>query len=111
MSFDDGAADRQSHPHAVVFSGIERLKKAVDLPRLETSTRILDSEQTPTHTHACFATALNYQDTGGFLDCVHGIHSVHHQVEQYLLELHTIAQYGWQVLRQIGPDRDTAGSQ
>ena len=55
-----------------------------------------------------FAVPANYQDTLRFLDGAHGIHSVHHQVEQNLLELHTIAGDARQVLGKISADRDEA---
>jgi hypothetical protein len=43
-----------------------------------------------------------------FLDCVHRIHAIDDQIEQNLLELHSITHDGRQILGQFGADRDAA---
>src|SRR6266404_8318220 len=106
MSFNDGTADRQSHSHSVRFSRIKRFEEAVSFLRFKPNAGILHTEQDPKVSITCFAAPANSEDTPRLLDCIHGIHSVPHEVEQNLLELTTISQDRRQVLGQVGADRD-----
>ena len=85
MSFNDRAADRQSHSHPVRFGRIKRFEEPFHLLGFETGACVLHAEQDRGHSIAGFAACTNDQDSLRLLDCVHRIHSIDHQVEENLL--------------------------
>ena len=105
MSLDDRARDGQSHAHPVGFSGVKRLKQPLHLSRFETRARILHAKAGLRYSIAYLATPADYQDAFRFLGCVHRIHSIDDQIEENLLELHTVSKNGWKVLGQLSADR------
>src|SRR5882757_2296298 len=105
MRLDDRARDGQSHTHAVRLGGVERLEQPLHLSRFESGARILHAQAGLRHSIAYLATPVDYQDTLRFLDWVHCIHSIDNEVEQNLLELHTVAKNERKVLRQLSADR------
>src|SRR5437867_2819253 len=105
MRLNDGARDGQSHTHPVGFSGVKRLKQPLHLSRFETRARILHAKAGLRYSIAYLATPADYQDAFRFLGCVHRIHSIDDQIEENLLELHTVSKNGWKVLGQLSADR------
>jgi hypothetical protein len=93
MRLDDGAANRQSHPHSVVF---RRKESVEDLFRIiETCAAILDFDQKGFRVPP-FQT--NEEFPGTVLDQFHCLDPIDKQVEKQLLQLHAITRHWRQIL-------------
>src|ERR1700735_284129 len=99
MRLDNGATDRQSHSDALRFRGEKRLKDAIDSIGIESNPRILNLDQ---HTIRVLG-RFNHELPGPANDGTHRIEAVHGEIDQYLLQLHSVAKHDWEINRQIEP--------
>jgi len=91
MRLDNRARDGQAHTHSVGFGGVETAQRAGHFSSFQPDTRVLHAKEDRRRSDRCIVFSLNQQNPASLRDRIHGVHSVHHQIEQYLLELHTVA--------------------
>jgi hypothetical protein len=103
MGIDDGPADRQPHPHAAGFRGVERFENAIDMLRIDARTGIANRDEN--------AISLGFLGTDQQLsrprlDRTHCFDCVEHQVQDDLLQLNTVSLDGSPPFGKAGLDRD-----
>src|SRR5271154_7454066 len=112
MRFDNRAADREAHAHAVGLRRVEGFKETRQALRAQPMAGIphRDAYALRLDTHGAdvyFAVAV--------LNATHRLDGVDDQVQHHLLQLHPIALDAWQLVRQLrghgdaGLDRLAAG--
>ena len=105
MGFDNRAADREAHAHAVGLRRVEGFKETRQALRAQPMAGIphRDAHALRLDTRGAdvlFAVAV--------LNAAHRLDGIDDQVQHHLLQLHPIASDGWRVVRQLRADRDAA---
>jgi len=88
MAFDNRAANGESDSHPVIFRSVERLEKPVRNLWGESDSCILHRQ---THMIVFVSLSSDQQLPGTIVNCTHGVGSIPKQVQNDLLQLHTIA--------------------
>src|SRR6516162_2338375 len=102
MGVDDRPADRQPHPHAAGFRGVECLENALQMRRIDARPGIA-------HCYEGAGVVLlgaDEQFSWPGLDRAHGFNGVQDQVQDDLLQLNAIPLNGKQSVRKPGLDGD-----
>jgi len=88
MGLDDGAAHRESDPHAIALGRIERFEELVRALRPEADSSIRDAQA---HVVAHIQRRFDDQLPGSILNSRHRLRGIAYQVEDDLLQLDAIA--------------------
>src|SRR5271170_3118954 len=103
MSFNDGPAERQSHPHSIGLRSVERLEDALQIFRINARPGIAHYHENLFRPDLLGA---DRQLSCLSLNSVHCLDRVQDQVQKDLLQLNTIPLNGGQLLRKMGMERD-----
>jgi len=95
VGFDDGAANRQPHPHAERFRGEERLKNAVYKARINATARIFHGDL---HVTGFSNPGFHDQHALSSGDWTHSLYGIHDKVEKHLLKLRRRGQNSWKTV-------------
>ena len=95
MSLDDRAANRQPNAHTAALGCVEGIKKLFHALVIETHTGIPHDQA---HKVAVFSFCSDQQVPRSVVNTNHRVGRIAEQVQDDLLELDTIACYGWKVL-------------
>ena len=87
MTLDNGTTDGKSDSHTVILRGVERFEEPVRSLRIEPDSRILHRQ---THTITFVSLGFDQQLPRTIMDEAHRVGCVPEQVQDYLLQLHTI---------------------
>src|ERR1700719_1692400 len=98
MTLDNGTTDAQSDSHTVILSRVERFEEAVGSLRIETDPRIFHGEEHPM-TFVSFGP--DQQFPRAIMYGTHRIRSIPEKVQNYLLQLHTVTCYKWEVVGKL----------
>ena len=95
MSLDDRAANRQPNAHTAALGCVEGIKEPFHVLVIETHTGIPHGQA---HKVAVFSFCSDQQVSRSVVNTNHRLGRIAEQVQDDLLELDTIACYGWKVL-------------
>src|SRR3954464_15889157 len=98
VTFDDRTADREPDTQAMRLGRVERLEELVDAAGIQADAGVLNEQF---DAFAAIDLRLNSERSRTVLDCGHCISCIQQQVQNYLLQLHTIAVYGRQRFREV----------
>src|SRR6516162_5107290 len=87
-ALDDRAADRQAHPHPPGLGRKEGIEHSLGDRRLDSGSGILHRHE---GTYASFGSRPDPKEARAIGYGAHRFHTIHDQVEHYLLKLHPIA--------------------
>src|SRR2546422_7737476 len=102
MRVDDGAADRQPHAQTAGLRGEEGAEQPVDGVPVDPDARVLHGHQ---NLIAAVRPRANHQLRRPVPDGRHRLDTIHHEVDEHLLELDSITEDGGQRRRQVHPQR------
>src|SRR6476659_10053883 len=88
MPFNDGAADREPDSHAIALRRVKSVEQLVHRLTIETNARVLDGQADGVR---ALPLGSNKQSPGAIVDFTHRVHGVAEQIQDDLLQLHTIA--------------------
>src|SRR5580700_1069630 len=100
MGFHDRSADAESHADALRFGSKERIKDVVRLLGWKPDAGIADRYQ---HL-AIFSTVRLDGELARAIHILHRVDAVHHEIHQYLLQLHSISPDMGKIRCQLCPD-------
>lgn len=93
MDLDDRAAYRQAHAHAIRLRCEEGVEQLTDVLRADADAGIVDLNQ---YLIEIVLPRTDQKLAGSIVDRGHGLNSVYEQVQDHLLKLDPIAEYGGQ---------------
>lgn len=108
MRLDDGAANRQAHPHATGLGAVERLEDAFQVRGVNARAGILYRKQDAVGVRSG---GTDQQLLRAIVDHAHRFRGVQDKVQNDLLQLYTIAHDGGQVASSLRPHNDLASLQ
>src|SRR6516164_5910653 len=88
VRLDDRAADRKSHAQAIMLGRVECAEQSVCILRLDTDAGVLDRHQYPI---GSLALCAHYEHAVAIAHVRHGLHPVHCEIDDDLLQLDSIA--------------------
>ena len=108
MVFDDRSADRKSHAEAFGFCREERFEDALSDGRIKSRAGVFDRNQ-----HAARLGETRGYDKlpRPFRNPFHRVDAIHHQVQQHLLQLNSVAQDRAAARGQVGFKNDAIAPQ
>ncbi|EEF22940.1 conserved hypothetical protein, partial [Ricinus communis] len=104
VGFNNGAADRQAHAHAVFLGAVEGLEQARHHAGRDAGAGVADADQQRAVAVRA-ALRLHRQHRLAGTAAGHGLDRVHQQVDEHLLQLHAVAVHRRQVRRQAQHQR------
>src|ERR1700722_3486838 len=104
MSLHYRATDRKSHSHTLGFRGEEALKNAIHHRCVQPNPGILNRNHGIT---IRVALSSYVQNPRPIRDATHRLHAVHNQIQDNLLQLHTVAGDRLEVGAELSLERDT----
>ena len=101
VRLDDGLADRQAHAAALRLGGEERIKDLIGFARRQPGAGVVDRNLDLT---VLPQLRFDREDAA----CVaHCFNAVEHQVHQNLLDLDPVSNDAWNIVGEIGAERDS----
>src|ERR1700733_13302869 len=99
MSFDDRSAYCETHSHAVRLGGEESIEDPIDISWSEAGAGILDRNK-----YTVIAVELGHNAQLSFSgdNRLHRIESIRGEVQDHLLQLHSIGADKWDIFVQVG---------
>src|SRR6266702_1467716 len=102
VSFDDRAADRESHAHPAELGRVEGVEQPVDGLTAQSRAGIPDPDEQAAR---CILLRRDEQLSRSLGDAAHRFDGVHDQVEDHLLQLDSISLNRRQCIRELRPHR------
>ena len=89
MRLDDRAADRQSHAHTVRLGGEEGVEQTIQVLGIDADAEVLHR-----HEHLVSGMLMRADQELARPICLrHGLNTVHHEIDDDLLQLHPVPEY------------------
>src|ERR1700689_3058162 len=108
MGFHDRTANRESHTHAAGFGGEEGIEEPVCILGRDPDAAI---RHTYEHSVCLVLAGMDHQFARSVRDRLHGFQAIHHQIDNYLLQLDPITQDHWYSRCQLRPQRHLVADQ
>ena len=90
MGFNDRLTYRQAHAHSALLAGNKSGEQPVRVRRVDPYSYVLDVDE---QLIMVMEVGTDPQLAGPIVDLGHGLGSVHHQIDDHLLQLHSVAKY------------------